>query len=711
MDEDLQAGVYAIGHIDRAVYPGAFPDGTAIRFSDTRRQRPAIDRSARALNESRSSAGPHDRWRFDALKGLGQTYHGRSDLENAEAALREAFELSKQLGLSPDEQVRLVARLGEVLYWRVDFHNWRSLIEEGFGLLPEDDVSVAKAILNQQAWLVDADSVTTTSWTASAHNADNKRILPDLPYTEELRPAYFSVMTLCLNEKDLAATEEWFERFRDGAKERGDLRGTSEALFHWGIALWAQGDLEGALQSIEDSIEAMNRAANFLHSAWYLPVVAHIQLAAGRLEAVSDPLRRRTDTLARGNITERFIVRSGDFIEALLALCEGDSAPALSIMREYWPQQDGAHMAQDAGYIALSLLHAELLLRHDFRDEAIEHLDNALPGILMMKADVAVISCGNAPAMRLRRPMAEALSKFEAACPDPVRFEVRCRELRAEDPDFAPAFTHWRLEPAEPDPAYAHGGEPVTLAQMAWTDPFGDCAHTVDGAGAELRAANGRELWQVNRSAPRLLMPVSGDFALESTVSVARDDRPAMGGLLLWQDEENYLCLNWGQRRPDEIGFEGCIGNEDLVFGRGKLPGDRIRLRLERSGDQVRALCSADGETWYTAGQTEFAVDDEIQAGLYAIGHIDRAVYPGAFPDGTAIRFDGVSVARVRCHARPACSGRPQRCAVRGDGYPPFAQENQLDQRRSASHVQRRRAPVKCLETAAPALAWSAAAC
>ena len=112
-----------------------------------------------------------------------------------------------------------------------------------------------------------------------------------------------------------------------------------------------------------------------------------------------------------------------------------------------------------------------------------------------------------------------------------------------------------------------------------------------------------------------------------------------VGGLLLWQDEENYLCLNWGQRRPDEIGFEGCIDNADLVFGRGKLPGDSIRLRLERNGDQVRALCSADGETWHTAGQTEFPVADSIQAGLFAIGNIDRAVYPGAFPDGTAIRF------------------------------------------------------------------------
>jgi hypothetical protein len=63
-------------------------------------------------------------------------------------------------------------------------------------------------------------------------------------------------------------------------------------------------------------------------------------------------------------------------------------------------------------------------------------------------------------------------------------------------------------------------------------------------------------------------------------------------------------------------------------------------LRLERVGDRVNALCSADGESWFTVGHVAFPVQDPVQVGLHAIGNIDRSVYQGAYPDGTAIRFE-----------------------------------------------------------------------
>jgi regulation of enolase protein 1 (concanavalin A-like superfamily) len=71
----------------------------------------------------------------------------------------------------------------------------------------------------------------------------------------------------------------------------------------------------------------------------------------------------------------------------------------------------------------------------------------------------------------------------------------------------------------------------------------------------------------------------------------------------------------------------------------GKLSG-RVFLRLERVGDRVNALCSADGETWFTVGHVPFPVEDPLQVGLHAIGNIDRTIYRGAYPDGTAIRFE-----------------------------------------------------------------------
>jgi hypothetical protein len=68
-------------------------------------------------------------------------------------------------------------------------------------------------------------------------------------------------------------------------------------------------------------------------------------------------------------------------------------------------------------------------------------------------------------------------------------------------------------------------------------------------------------------------------------------------------------------------------------------------------GREVKALCSADGQNWFTCGQVEFPVEDLLEVGLYAIGNIDRTIYSGAFLEGTAIRFESFHVWR---RARPA---------------------------------------------------------
>jgi hypothetical protein len=117
-----------------------------------------------------------------------------------------------------------------------------------------------------------------------------------------------------------------------------------------------------------------------------------------------------------------------------------------------------------------------------------------------------------------------------------------------------------------------------------------------------------------------------------------------MGGLLLWHDLRNFVRLDWGARGPDEISFMGCIDGEDAVFGRGRLPGARIWLRLERTGPQVRALCSADGRDWFTAGAVSLADVAPWQAGIFAVGYVDRALYPGTPAGGGALRFTSVTL-------------------------------------------------------------------
>ena len=113
-----------------------------------------------------------------------------------------------------------------------------------------------------------------------------------------------------------------------------------------------------------------------------------------------------------------------------------------------------------------------------------------------------------------------------------------------------------------------------------------------------------------------------------------------MGGIVLWKDRKNFLTLVKGAMGKNEITFRGCRKAEDLIIGRGRLAAEALHLRLERKNGLVRALCSTDGGTWYTLGQTEFPVSDPIEIGLFAVGRIERYLYPGAFPEGSAIRFD-----------------------------------------------------------------------
>jgi regulation of enolase protein 1 (concanavalin A-like superfamily) len=101
----------------------------------------------------------------------------------------------------------------------------------------------------------------------------------------------------------------------------------------------------------------------------------------------------------------------------------------------------------------------------------------------------------------------------------------------------------------------------------------------------------------------------------------------------------------WGE---GEICFGGCLDSVDLIIGRGSL--DRAerdigrnsvhtRLRLERSKGSLRALCSADGEKWFSVGVADMPKKESWRVGLHAIGYIDRTIYHGAYSDGTGIRF------------------------------------------------------------------------
>jgi regulation of enolase protein 1 (concanavalin A-like superfamily) len=82
------------------------------------------------------------------------------------------------------------------------------------------------------------------------------------------------------------------------------------------------------------------------------------------------------------------------------------------------------------------------------------------------------------------------------------------------------------------------------------------------------------------------------------------------------------------------------VEKQDVLIARGWLHAERVFLRLERRENSVRALCSTDGAVWFQVGQTAFPAADPVAVGVFAVGAIDRTVYPGAYPGGTAICFE-----------------------------------------------------------------------
>src|SRR5439155_20823657 len=123
-----------------------------------------------------------------------------------------------------------------------------------------------------------------------------------------------------------------------------------------------------------------------------------------------------------------------------------------------------------------------------------------------------------------------------------------------------------------------------------------------------IQAANARALQANNRSAPRLLRPAAGECAVQASCVPASAEKPAVGGRLLWTDAARYLCLDRGTRGPWEVSFSGCLGDRDIIIGRGRLCSERMWLRLEGIAGRVHALCNADGEEWLTVGHVEFTV-------------------------------------------------------------------------------------------------------
>jgi AAA ATPase domain len=220
-------------------------------------------------------------------------------------------------------------------------------------------------------------------------------------------------------------------------------------------------------------------------------------------------------------------------------------------------------------------------------------------------------------------------AEFLAFCEDARR---RLAQTGAACP-----LTQWYLEPARPSARFSQVAfqddfeGPAPRAEWQWCDPLQVSAYRLgERAGCvTLHAAEGTDLDpNTGFNAPRLLLEVRGEFALEVRMEGDWEQQDQIGssGLLVWKDPRNFLRLDkfcMDVIHYGSVGLAAMVQGEFRTVGRGFLRGSAFHLRLEREGERFTALArrapDADGIHWLTCGQIDFPARDPLLVGIASL--------------------------------------------------------------------------------------------
>jgi tetratricopeptide (TPR) repeat protein len=528
---------------------------------------------------------------------------------------------------------RLYHWLGESLWWQNRNEEQIRVGQEGLALLGDDDESLEAILMNEvmaSGYFGRGDAERCRACTDRT-----AQFIDRVPYVEELRPAYLHIAVVeTYVEKDPAQALTWLHALETRAEPHRDRRALGEVHNWAGRVLAATGDLHGAMARHRQAYALLSQTGDASLEGWCLCTMGKVLLLLGDLQDA------QACAAAGLNVAET----AGHKLTTSQAhWCAGQ----VRLAQEAW------HEAIDALQKAVQPIDE----RMDFRwGEAYllghAHLAQGSKEQAIERFQEVATGAASETSNRCTLELASALSGLEAAYGDAGAFHRFCRRLRAAHPETQDSpFVQWHLEPVDVEASRHSTRFREDFSGLApgwqWEDPFGDCSYALHDA-LELRAANGRHLWRINASAPRLLRQASGDLIVQTTCGPVAGS-PAIGGLLLWQDAQHYVHLSRGMPGPNDLLFMGCVDNRDIVIGRGRLPLDPVEgvhLRLERVGGAVSAQCSVSGEDWFTVGATAFP-PGPAQVGVHALGAIDRAANPGAYRDGTAIRFESFQLWQI----------------------------------------------------------------
>ena len=519
----------------------------------------------------------NNKWRLEALTGLGQTYFGIGEVTQAEKHLRQAVILGREMGIEPLVLTRLFYWLGEVLFWENQYEEPIHLGEEGLYYLGENNKNVEAALMNQLvaigcSQLGDHEKfIDFTQRTAG--------FIQSLPYTEELRTAYDHIIGLyAYTLKDLPEAERWLEVFKQNAEDHHDLRALGEVYNHTAFIFDKQGNLEFAIHFYNKAINIFTQIGDDKHTCRSLRGLGVCYLKQGNLDAAENNIAL---SLEKASIINNPIdISLGYWFQAQIDLCKGLQKNATQTFKK------AKELARDipairGGWAFLGL--GQIHFSHSNAQEIIGDYQSTIE---------------NDPYIIYRNPYqaVNILTNLEASFDKPEDFYSYVDNYRQRHPELNHAqFQQWYLTPG----LVSHTGDEAIYLESfqedisenwQWIDPFGDCSYSID-AGLIVNAANERNFHHINRSAPRFVhsRALNKNFILQTLCHPVTNEKPAIGGLLVWQNEKNWLCL--------EI---GPLGEGEIIFRRfQRKPGHGFWTRASTEGSES---ILTPGETWISGG-------------------------------------------------------------------------------------------------------------
>ena len=194
-------------------------------------------------------------------------------------------------------------------------------------------------------------------------------------------------------------------------------------------------------------------------------------------------------------------------------------------------------------------------------------------------------------------------------------------------------------QPAESKTAQPVAGEriekPVTVKFEAggfpdgwvWIDPderYAPTPHETKDGSLKITVPSTKDMYGENRTAPRLLKAVTGDFQIATKVKFDPKESYQGAGLIVYSNDNNYLRL--------ERAFGGVGGGEsgirldlrkDAEYKPLTTPQDiptdakQVELKILRKGKQIFAFWRPDENAeWKSAGEILSDYADSVQVGV-----------------------------------------------------------------------------------------------